>query len=88
MKYDQEELLEKLKYRLNELKINFEQFSKIIKEHNILLSGSFLLQIITDKIFDVYDIDLFIFGDRNLILENQRHNYSTKNPMCLSPSMM
>lgn len=71
MNYNTEELLDKLKNRVNELEINFNKLTNIVKEHKILLSGSFLLQVITDKIFNNYDIDLFIFGYRNLILEDK-----------------
>lgn len=79
MKYNTNELLNKLKNRVNELEINFDKLTEIVKEHKILLSGSFLLQVITDKIFNQYDIDLFIFGNRNLILENKINDLLAEN---------
>jgi hypothetical protein len=71
MKYNGESSLTNLKNRVSELKIDFEEFAKIIIEYKILLSGSFLLQVVTNKIFKNYDIDLFLFSDRNLLLEEK-----------------
>lgn len=68
MEFVQEILLENLKKKLNKF-IDFDELKQIVLDYKILLSGSFLLQIITGENFDYYDIDFFVLGERNLDLE-------------------
>ena len=48
-----------LSKRLSFLNVNIEDFDNVLKKHNVKLTGSFLLQIISGEQYYNYDIDLY-----------------------------
>lgn len=74
MSLTQKELISKLKSRFNELGVNFNNLRKILIKHNAFISGSFLLQILQNKNYKKSDIDIYVLGKRNVILEKNIHN--------------
>lgn len=63
--------IERLKQKFIEFDVNFDDFCNLLVNNNAFLSGSFLLQVIQNKFFDEeeYDIDIYTFGDKNIVLE-------------------
>jgi hypothetical protein len=79
MEYDEIEIIERLKNRLQIIGINYEEFCDFLVENQVFLSGSFLLQVIGNNYFnDEYDIDIFTFGKNNLKIENNMKNFLNK----------
>jgi hypothetical protein len=66
-------IIERLKEKLAESEIDFDEFCNLLIDNNAILSGSFLLQIIQNKFFSdkTYDIDIFTISDKNVEFENQ-----------------
>ena len=67
--HNNNELILNLKNILENYGFDFEIFSSLLKKHMLVLSGSFLLQAITDKYYNYSDINLYMFGERNLKTE-------------------
>ena len=65
------ELIERLKQKFTDFDIDFNVFCNLLIDNNAFISGSFLLQIIQNRFFDGedYDIDIFTFGNKNIVLE-------------------
>ena len=64
-------VITRINKNLHDLGINFKDFNGFLKKYNIVLSGSFLLKAITNNTYEFYDIDLYILGNRNEILEDE-----------------
>ena len=62
---------EQLKQKIIDFDIDFDELCSLLINNNAFISGSFLLQVIQNKYFEgeKYDIDIFTFGDKNIILE-------------------
>jgi len=46
--------------RLSKLNINIDTFNNFLRKHHAKLTGSFLLQVISDESYDCYDIDIYV----------------------------
>lgn len=69
--FNQEEIIKRLKNKLEEFNIDFDKFNKNLIENNAFLSGSFLLQIIMNENFKIKgDMDIYkISSNRDKIFE-------------------
>ena len=62
---------EQLKQKIIDFDIDFDELCSLLINNNAFISGSFLLQVIQNRYFEgeTYDIDIYTFGDKNIILE-------------------
>jgi hypothetical protein len=70
-KYKTEEIISRLVENIDKCLFDSKVFLNFIITNNIFLSGGFLLQAISDKEYDNYDIDLFVMGKKDdTLLQN------------------
>jgi hypothetical protein len=69
--YEHDEIIKRLKLIIDQTLFDSNIFFDFISKYKICLSGSLLLQAITDEKYDNFDIDLFVLGDKNPELETE-----------------
>lgn len=74
------EILNRLKQKFIDFKIDFDEFNDLLQKYNAFISGSFLLQVIQNEFYPAgsYDIDIYTFGEKNLIFEKELKNIIKK----------
>jgi hypothetical protein len=83
-KYHKSTIIYRLINKLMNHAIDHNKLFEIMQEKKVYMSGSYLLQSICDNDFNHYDLDLFVFGDRDDELESQiyelfKNNYKDDN---------
>lgn len=71
MNFEKDVIISRIREYLVDNEINSDKFLEIIKKYKVSITGSIVLQAITNKYFKYSDIDLCVLDDRNLELEKE-----------------